>query len=153
MRDGLLQPAEFADCMLLQTNQVKTYNYSHDLSCSTTDQFGSKSNSVPAPWCTDGSNHFLEMVKLLQHLPESIKSLVWPVVQRNSYWGHHENVLLAMLADLSSRNRQIAIDRIIAIRNASDTSEQTLRAFQVPKINQEAMQLIDLLPSVGDCTT
>ena len=58
-----------------------------------------------------------------------------------------------MLADLSSRNREIAIDRIIAIRNASDTSEQTLRTFQVSKINQEAMQLIDLLPSVGDCTT
>ena len=47
MSDGLLQPAEFADCMLLQTNQVKTYSSSHDLSCSTTDQFGSKSNSVP----------------------------------------------------------------------------------------------------------
>ena len=60
-------------------------------------------------------------------------------MQRNSYWGHHENVLLAMLADLSSRNRQVAIDRIIAIRNASDTSEPTLRTFQVPKINQEAM--------------
>ena len=58
------------------------------------------------PWCTDGSNYFLEMVELLQHLTESIKSLVWPVVQRNSYWGHHENVLLEMLADLSSKNRQ-----------------------------------------------
>ena len=58
-----------------------------------------------------------------------------------------------MLADLSTRNRQIAIGRIIAIRNASDTSEQTLRTFQVPKISQEAMQLIDLLPSMGDCTT
>ena len=53
--------------------------------------FSIKSN----PWCTDGSKHFLEMIKLMQPLPTAIKAVVWPVIQRNAYWAHHENVLLA----------------------------------------------------------
>ena len=47
--------------------------------------FSIKSN----PWSTDGSKHFLEMIKLMQPLPTDIKAVVWPVIQRNAFWAHH----------------------------------------------------------------
>ena len=61
------------------------------------------------PWCTDGSKHFLEMIKLVQPLPTAIKAVV------NAYWAHHENVLLALLADSDTCNRELTIKRITTI--------------------------------------
>jgi len=94
-------------------------------------------------WCIDGSNHFLAMVKLLQQFPAAVKSIIWPVIQRNSYWGHHENVLLAMLADSDRSNRVIAVERINTIRLASIASpgQQTVRVFQAPKVKEDAVCL------------
>ena len=59
------------------------------------------------------------MIKLMQPLPTATKVVVWSVIQRNAYWAHHENVLLALLADSDTCNRELAIKRITAIRQAS----------------------------------
>ena len=104
--------------------------------------FSIKSN----PWCTDGSKHFLEMIKLMQPLPTAIKAVVWPVIQRNAYWAHHENVLLALLADSDTCNRELAIKRVTTIRQASQSSKQDVRLFRLPKVDQNMQNLKDLLP-------
>ena len=104
--------------------------------------FSIKSN----PWCTDGSKHFLEMIKLMQPLATAIKAVVWPVIQRNAYWAHHENVLLALLADSDTCNRELAIKRVTTIRQASQSSKQDVRSFRVPKVDQNMQNLKDRLP-------
>ena len=82
----------------------------------------------------------------MQPLPTAIKAVVWPVIQRNAFWAHHENVLLALLVDSDTCNRELAIKRIIAIRQASQSSMQDVRLFRVPKVDQNMQNLKDLLP-------
>ena len=104
--------------------------------------FSIKSNS----WCTDGWKHFLEMIKLMQRLPTAIKAVVWPVMQCNAYWTHNENVLLALLADPDTCNRELGIKRITTIRQASQSSNQDVKRFRVPKVHHKKQNLKDLLP-------
>ena len=108
-------------------------------------RFSIKSN----PWCTYGSKHFLE-IKLMQPLPTAIKAVVWPVIQRNAYWAHHENVLLALLADSDTCNRKLTIKQITTTRQASLSSKQDVRLFRVPKVDQNMQNLKDLLPPMED---
>ena len=68
------------------------------------------------------------------------------MIQRNAYWAHHENVLLALLADSDTCNRVLAIKRIATIRQASQSSKQDVRLFRVPKVDQNMQNLMDLLP-------
>ena len=83
MQDGSQPPAEYAGLCYLKTSHVKSYIYS--LLCQDGPiWFSIKSNT----WSTDGSKHFLEMIKLMQPLPTAIKAVVWPVIQRNAYWAH-----------------------------------------------------------------
>ena len=98
------------------------------------------------PWCTDGSQHFFKIIKLMQPLPTAVKAVVWPVIQRNAYWAHHENVLLALLADSDTSNRELAIKRITAIRQQTSLSTKgDVRLFKVPKVDQNMQNLKDLL--------
>ena len=84
--------------------------------------------------CTDGSKHFLKMIKLMQPLRTAIKAVVWPVIQHNANWAHHENVLMALLADSDTCNTELAIKRITTIRQASQSSKQDVRLFRVQKL-------------------
>ena len=68
------------------------------------------------------------------------------MIQRNAYWAHHENVLLALLAESDTCNRELAIKGITTIRQSSQSSKQDLRLFRVPKVDQNNQNLKDLLP-------
>ena len=82
----------------------------------------------------------------MQPLPTAIKAVVWHVIQRNAYWAHHESVLLALLADSDTCNRELAIKRITTIRQALQSSKQDVKLFRVPKVDQNMQNLKDLLP-------
>ena len=84
----------------------------------------------------------------MQPLPTAIKAVVWPVIQRNTYWAHHENVLLTLRANSGTCNRELAIKRIATIRQASQCSKQDVRLFRVPKVDQNMQNLKDLLPPI-----
>ena len=82
----------------------------------------------------------------MQPLPTAIKVVVWPVIQRNAYWAHHENVFLALLADSDTCNRELAIKRTTKIKQVSQSSKQDVRLFSVSKVDQNMQNLKDLLP-------
>ena len=89
----------------------------------------------------------------MQPLPTAIKAVVWPVIQRNAYWAHHENVLLALLAHSDTCNRELAIKRITTMRQASQSSKEDVRLFTVPKVDQNMQNLKDLLPPMERSST
>ena len=83
----------------------------------------------------------------MQPLPTAVKTVVWPVIQGNAYWAHHENVLLALVADSDTSNRELAIKRITAIRQQTSLSTKgDVGLFKVPKVDQNVQNLKDLLP-------
>ena len=50
--------------------------------------------------CVDGPKHLLKMIRYSSYLPLHLKNIVYEVIQRNAYFAHQENVLLAMMTDL-----------------------------------------------------
>lgn len=56
-------------------------------------------------------DHLVSMdpnIQRRKYLDESVKKIVDPVVQRNAFYAHPENLLLIMLADNSKVQREIA---------------------------------------------
>ena len=64
--------------------------------------------------------------------------IVDPVVQRNAFFGHTENLLLAILTDDRSYIRELASGR-------QGTSTTTVRQFRVPTFNFAATDYVDLI--------
>ena len=78
MHDGSQPPAEYAGFFVSQDQPCEEL---HLLSTFVVCHYGPIWFSIKSnPWCTDGSKHFLEMVKLMQPLPTAIKAAVWPVI-------------------------------------------------------------------------
>lgn len=49
--------------------------------------------------CNYGAKHLHKTILLSRYLPEHLKAIVDPVIQRNGFFGHAENMLLSMLTD------------------------------------------------------
>lgn len=93
--------------------------------------------------CVFGSKNFFRSVELLRQLPEEIQDIVRPVMQRNGFWAHPEQLLLAMVADEDAQTRRDAIQHITGARQR-DTAG--VRPFRMPRVNFRAAhytQLID----------
>jgi hypothetical protein len=78
--------------------------------------------------CRDGSKHLWMQMNRSRYLPDDIKTVVDPVIQRNGYFGHPENILLAMLTDERSAIRELGLRPIMRAR-ASKTRLRGVRCF------------------------
>ncbi len=91
--------------------------------------------------CLDGPLNLFKTVVLSRYLPKNLKEIVDPVIQRNGFFGHPENVLLAMVADERKEIRELAYNRILQCRS----STSGLRKFEVPDFNFNAANYVELL--------
>ena len=73
-----------------------------------------------------------------------LKAIVDPVIQRNGYFGHSENILIAMLTDERQPIRELGYRRILAAR-LEHSSSSKIRQFRVPVLNFDANDYIDLV--------
>jgi hypothetical protein len=99
------------------------------------------------PSCENGAHHLWRTISLSRYLEESLKNVVDPVIQRNAFYGHAENILLGMLTDKRAHVRQLGLRRIMKARSESATAAtaDTIRVFQVPLLNFKATDYIDLI--------
>ena len=51
------------------------------------------------PSCKDGARHLHMMMVRTRYLSSSLRKVVDPVIQRNGFFGHPENLLLSMIID------------------------------------------------------
>ena len=91
--------------------------------------------------CKDGARHLFQTIYKSRYLSKKIKSVIDPVIQRNGYFAHPENVLLSMLTDERKHIRELAMRRILRARS----EKYGVRKFAIPKINFEAEDYIDLI--------
>jgi len=94
--------------------------------------------------CTEGSKHLWRMIKYSRYLPQNLRDIVDEVIQRNGYFGHAENILLAMLTDERSHIRELAYRRILAARVENELSTK-IRQFRVPLLNFNSEDYTDLV--------
>ena len=80
-----------------------------------------------------------------------IQDIAVAVLQRNAYFAHHENILLATLADNDHNICLLAVNKIFCIRvskknldNVGCDEEEDVRKFIIPKINTNAKTYFSL---------
>ena len=96
------------------------------------------------PSCKDGSKYLLMPMNRSRYLPDRLKTVVDPAIQRNGCFGHPENTLLTMLTDERPTIRELGLHRIMRAR-ASKTSLRGVRCFKVPKLNFDATEYINMI--------
>ncbi|CAG4928614.1 unnamed protein product [Colias eurytheme] len=94
------------------------------------------------PTCIYGAKHLHKTIILSRYLPEHLKMIVDPVIQRNGFFGHTENILLAMLGDERKNIRVLALRKILKAR---DSAVRGVREFKVPQLNFNAVDYIDIV--------
>lgn len=101
------------------------------------------------PSCVNGSQNLFELIKRSRYLSDELKSIIDPVIQRNGYFGHPENILLTMLGDERKHIRELALRRILKARLKLRLPNK-IRYFKLPPLNFKAEDYIDLI-SWQDC--
>jgi len=83
--------------------------------------------------CKDGARHLFMTIKNMRYQTDELKATVEPVIQRNSYFAHPENLLLSMMTDDRPHIRELALRRILKARD--QLKRKGVRQFTVPPIN------------------
>ena len=102
-----------------------------------------------SPSCLNGPRHYHELIRRSRYLPDNLKAIVDPVIERNGYFAHPENLVLAMIGDPRASVCQSAVDYITSSRGQVC---EGVRTFTVPLIKLDAgdyTNLVDLC--VGPC--
>lgn len=101
------------------------------------------------PFVEDGPKHIFQSLRLVRKLPKNIQKIVKPIIERNAFFCHPENVLLSMISDERPTIRELGWRRIKKAReNASRGS--TVRKFILPKLNFDCDNYVSLI-NWGEC--
>ena len=95
---------------------------------------------------TEGPKNYLNILtQVMGFSNKIIQDIAVAVLQRNAYFAHHENILLAMLADNDHNVRLLAVNKILTVRvskknldNVVSDEEVDVRKFIMPIINTNA---------------
>lgn len=93
--------------------------------------------------CWEGPRHLWKLIFLTRYLPKHLKDVVDPVIQRNAYFAHPENLLLAMIKDKRPNIRKLALCRII--RTREQQRPNSIRQFKVPVLNFDAQEYYEMI--------
>lgn len=102
------------------------------------------------PSCVFGAKHIHKMIRYSRFLKTSVSSKILKefdkCLQRNGFFAHPENVLLAMCNDDRPPIRALAYERILRSRKASDdNTNETVRRFTIPCLNFESADYVDMI--------
>ncbi|CAH0550876.1 unnamed protein product [Brassicogethes aeneus] len=89
-----------------------------------------------------GPKHIFNVVQTTRHLPDDIKRIIDPVIQRNTFFYHPENMLLAMIVDEREYLRELGYRRVL---RAKSEITKSVRTFMTPLINFEVTDYIKLI--------
>lgn len=95
-------------------------------------------------YLTDGPGHVFEVIKSTRFLPENLVRVVDPVIERNAFFAHPENLLLRMIVDERKHIRELGFRRIIKARMLASKTE-SIRCFRPPKINFQATDYTEII--------
>ncbi|CAH1110778.1 unnamed protein product [Psylliodes chrysocephalus] len=94
--------------------------------------------------CTEGSRHLFSLIRRSRYLPAAVKDVIDPVIQRNAFFDHPENILLSMLTDDRKPMRELALRRILKCR-VNGLYNRNIRQFKVTKLNFDTQDYTELI--------
>jgi len=84
------------------------------------------------------------MIKSSRFLPNDLLKVIDPVIERNAFFAHSENLLLTMIVDKRVHIRELGYRRIIKARSLA-SKRKFIRSFQPPKINFFATDYTEMI--------
>lgn len=87
--------------------------------------------------CIEGSKHLWKLIMYSRYMPDHLRKTIDVVIQRNGFFAHMENLLLAMLYDDRDHIQELACRRVISCMKENQNSS-SVRKFRVPVINMQA---------------
>ena len=66
--------------------------------------------------CRDRARHFHQLVARSRFLSQEHKTIIDPVLHRNSYFAHSENIILAMITDRRPHIRELGLCWVMKTR-------------------------------------
>lgn len=106
------------------------------------------------PYLKDGSRHFHQMIRLIKAVSDEVGydylELLTPALQRNSYFAHSENIILAMISDKDRAIRTLGYKKIRSARLFAKNNNRNTnlpRVFRVPDkdLNLNAISYYDMI--------
>ena len=94
--------------------------------------------------CFDGIKHVYFLNTSARYLKPALQTVIYKTVQKNAYFAHSENILIAMLHDSDENIRKLAVEKIINIRS-ENSIDNHVRKFKVPKLNFQASNYYSLI--------
>jgi hypothetical protein len=91
----------------------------------------------------DGAHNLFKTIQYSQPLNDNVKRIIQPVIQRNAFFGHPENILLTMIQDDRSQIRELGWRRIKKAR--AEYRGKTIRDFKIPPLNFESTDYTNLI--------
>lgn len=95
--------------------------------------------------CNNGPRHFWKLISLSRYLESDLREVVDTVIQRNAFFAHPENLLIAMLTDQRPHIRELARRRILLAREKTAVTDTTTRQFRVPTVQFAASEYTELI--------
>ena len=92
--------------------------------------------------CKDAAEYLWSTIYLSRYLPAELKQIVDPVIQRNGFFGHPENILLTMITDELKHIRELGLHRILKARSNRVVE---IRKFTIPELNFNSSDYTDLI--------
>lgn len=93
---------------------------------------------------TDGPKHVFLAIQTSRYLPDDLLKVVNAVIERNAFFAHPENLLLAMIVDEREHIRELGYRRILKARQTASKGK-TIRNFVPPKINFQATDYTEII--------
>ncbi|KAK4880956.1 hypothetical protein RN001_004275 [Aquatica leii] len=90
------------------------------------------------PTCNYGAKHLLKSIRLSRYLEKDLRDIVDPVIQRNGFFGHNENIILSMISDERKHIRELGLRRILKARSVLPQKTKNVRVFKLSALCFEA---------------
>lgn len=87
--------------------------------------------------CTDGAQHLWKTIQLSRYLSSELKAVIDPVIQRNGFYAHPENIILSMMSEKRPHVRKLGLLCIMKARGMK-SSTAGIRQFKIPVLNFES---------------
>jgi len=97
------------------------------------------------PKCTDGPRNLFHQIQLTSRLSREDREIVEPVVQRNAFFAHPENLLLTMLTDECVNILHRAVKILTTCRKHEAAKSSKVRTFIIPSLNFQSENYVEII--------
>ncbi|GBO32736.1 hypothetical protein AVEN_62888-1 [Araneus ventricosus] len=89
---------------------------------------------------TEGPKLVYQSIQSSRYLPDDLRNILYPVIERNGFYAHPKHLMLAMIQDNTKHIRELGLRRFLKARQLDH-----IRTFMPPKLNFKAQDNSEII--------